>query len=140
MSDDSRPVLLYDGVCGFCDRTVTLILRVDRRGVFRFAPLQGDFAGDVMSRHPRLQDIHSLVLVEPAQGSIPEAVYVRSGAFIRTASHLGGAWRLLIVSAVIPRPFRDWAYDIFARHRYRMFGRFETCPLPSPGERLRFLD
>ena len=140
MDDDAGPVLLYDGVCGFCDRTVRLILRFDRRGVFRFAPLQGDFAGDVVSRHSSLQGIDSLVLVEPAQGSAPEAVHVRSGAFIRTARHLGGAWRLLMVLAVIPRPLRDWAYDMFARHRYGIFGRFETCPVPSPDERSRFLD
>jgi len=143
-----RPVLLYDGLCGFCDRTVRWILRVDRRGLFRFAPLQGEFAAGVIARHPGLAGVDSLVLVErgrttrekaPLDGPA-ERVSVRSVALLRTVGLLGGAWRLLLVFWLIPRPIRDWAYEVFARHRYRVFGRFESCPVPPPEVRGRFLD
>jgi predicted DCC family thiol-disulfide oxidoreductase YuxK len=67
-------------------------------------------------------------------------VWVRSEAFIRVGQHLGGGWRLLTAIALIPRPVRDWAYDAFARRRYRIFGRFEACPIPPVGVRSRFLD
>jgi predicted DCC family thiol-disulfide oxidoreductase YuxK len=139
VNDDVEPVLLYDGLCGFCDRTVRLLLRADRRQIFRFAPLDGDFARAVVARHPHLQNIDSLVLVEPADGGAPERVYVRSEGFIRSVKRLGGAWRLLTVFALVPRPIRDWAYDAFASHRYRVFGRLEACPVPEPEVRGRFL-
>lgn len=140
-----RPVLLYDGLCGFCDRTVRWILRVDRRGLFRFAPLQGEFAAGVVARHSALGGVDSLVLVEgedSGDGADPgaEQVRVRSGAFLRSVSLLGGVWTPLLVFWLIPRPVRDWAYDVFARHRYRVFGRFEACPVPPPEVRERFLD
>lgn len=140
MVDEVNPVLLYDGHCGFCNNTVRLLLRADRRRVFKFAPLGGDFAGAVVSRHPQLRGIDSLVLVEPADGGVPERVYVRSEGFVRGTRHLEGAWRLLTVFAVVPRPLRDWAYDVIARHRYRVFGRLEACPVPEPEVRARFLE
>lgn len=140
MVNDDGPVLLYDGVCRFCDWAVRLLLRVDRRGVFRFAPLQGELAAGVLARHPALRAVDSLVLVEAPGQQATESVSVRSDAFLRTLKHLGGAWRLLVVLAVIPRPIRDWAYDVFARQRYRVFGRFDVCPVPPPEVRERFLE
>lgn len=140
MSQDNRPVLLYDGLCGFCDRTVRLLLRVDRRGVFRFAPLGGTFSSETLSRHPHLVGVDSILLVEPHFEGEGERVWARSAAFLRTARHLGGAWRLLTVFWLIPRPLRDWSYDVFARHRYRIFGRFDACPVPPPEAGARFLE
>jgi predicted DCC family thiol-disulfide oxidoreductase YuxK len=140
MTSSARPVLLYDGVCGFCYATVRVLLCVDRRQLFRFAPLGGDFAARMLSSHPSLQGIDSLVLVEVAEDGSDQGVYARSEALIRAAGHLGGAWRLLSLLGAIPRPLRDWAYDFFARHRYRVAGRFETCPVPTPEVRSRFLD
>mgnify|MGYP001223001035 CR=1 FL=1 len=140
MTVGAQPVLLYDGVCGFCDGTVRMLLRVDRRRVFRFAPLGGDFASKTLARHPRLRGIDSLVLVEAAEDGSDAGVHVRSEALIRAARHLDGAWRLLAVLGAVPRPLRDWLYDVFARHRYRIAGRFDTCPIPAPEVRSRFLD
>jgi len=140
MSHAAGPVLLYDGVCGFCDRTVRMILSADRGSTFRFAPLEGDFARGVIARHPILRGIDSLVLVEPGKGGAADSVHVRSGALLRTARYLGGPWRLMTVLALIPRPLRDWAYDVFARRRYRIFGRFEACPVPPPDVRGRYLE
>lgn len=134
------PVLLYDGLCGFCDWTVQFVLRRDRRGSMRFATLQGEFARQVIARHPELAGVDSLILVERDSATGQERVSARSIGALRVARYLGGAWRLTQVLYVLPRFLRDWAYDVFARHRYRVFGRYDTCPLPSPEHRARFLD
>ena len=138
MSDG--PVLLYDGLCGFCDGTVQFILKHDRRGTLRFATLQGDFARDVIARHPTLAGVDSLVLVERDPVSGAERVYVRSAGALRVARYLGGAWQLARVVAIVPRFLQDWAYDAFARIRYRVFGRYDSCPVPTPAQRARFID
>ncbi|HTK55127.1 MAG TPA: DCC1-like thiol-disulfide oxidoreductase family protein [Gemmatimonadaceae bacterium] len=134
-----RPVLLYDGLCGFCDGTVQFILRHDRRGTLRFATLQGDFARAVIARHPEVAGVDSLVLVEP-DGVSGEKVYVRSEGALRVARYLGGAWHVTRIVAIVPRVLRDWAYDAFARVRYRVFGRYDSCPIPTPEQRGRFID
>jgi len=134
-----RPVLLYDGLCGFCDGTVQFLLRHDRRGTLRFSTLQGDFARAVIARHPEVAGVDSLVLVEP-DGVSGETVYVRSEGALRVARYLGGAWHLTRIVAIVPRVLRDWAYDAFARVRYRVFGRYDSCPIPTPEQRARFID
>jgi predicted DCC family thiol-disulfide oxidoreductase YuxK len=136
---DRGPVLLYDGLCGFCDGTVQFILRHDRRGTLKFATLQGDFARDVITRHPELAGVDSLVLVE-RDSSGTEHVHVRSDGALRVARYLGGAWHLARAAAIVPRFIRDWTYDGFARIRYRVFGRYDACPIPSPEQRARFID
>ena len=134
------PVLLYDGLCGFCDGTVQFILKHDRRGTLRFATLQGDFARDVIARHPDLAGVDSLVLVEPDPASGKERVSVRSDGALRVARYLGGPWNLARATAIVPRFLRDLAYDGFARIRYRVFGRYDACPIPTPEQRARFID
>jgi predicted DCC family thiol-disulfide oxidoreductase YuxK len=138
MSDG--PVLLYDGLCGFCDGTVQFILRHDRKKTLRFATLQGDYARDVFARHPELAGIDSLVLVEPDPVAKTEKVYYRSNAALAVARYLGGAWHIARATAIVPRFVRDLAYDGFARIRYRVFGRYTSCPIPTPDQRLRFID
>ncbi|MBT8336731.1 MAG: DUF393 domain-containing protein [Gemmatimonadetes bacterium] len=133
------PVLLYDGLCGLCDRTVQMVLRADRRGVLRFAPLQGDFAAHVFERHPEVGAVDSLILIE-SDGAGRERVRLRSDAALALADHLGGAWRLAGVLRVVPAPLRDAVYDLVARTRYRVFGRREACRVPSLEQRERFLD
>jgi predicted DCC family thiol-disulfide oxidoreductase YuxK len=132
-------VLLYDGLCGFCDGTVRFILARDPRGPMRFAALQGEFAHHVLSRHPGIAGIDSLVVVENA-GAADERVLVRSDAVLRIASYLGGPLRLARVWRIVPRPVRDAAYSLFARFRYRIFGRYDACPIPSAEVRARFID
>jgi predicted DCC family thiol-disulfide oxidoreductase YuxK len=134
------PVLLYDGLCGFCDGTVQFILRHDRRGTLKFATLQGEYARGVIERHPELAGVDSLVLVEPDPATGRENVYVRSTGALRVARYLGGAWHLTRATAIVPRFLRDWAYDAFARIRYRVFGRYDSCPIPTPEQRARFID
>ena len=137
-TNDGAPVVLYDGVCGFCNKTVQTIIRHDRRGELRFAALQSDFGRAVIGRHPELAGVDSVVFVDREGGG--ERVFVRSAAALRLASHLGGLWKLLLAFRVVPAPARDFFYDLFARYRYRLFGKYDTCMLPPPEIRSRFLD
>ncbi len=136
-TSDGAPVLLYDGVCGFCNKSVQLILDHDRRGEMRFAALQSDYGRAVVERHPELRDIDSVVYVERQGGG--ERIYTRSDAALRVAAYLGGFWKLFLAAKVLPRGLRDYCYDLFARNRYRLFGKYDACMLPPPEVRARFL-
>jgi predicted DCC family thiol-disulfide oxidoreductase YuxK len=139
MVDQVGPVLLYDGVCGFCNGAVRTILRFDRRGTLRFAALDSDFARAVIDRHPSLADVDTVVFVDDP-GQPEENVSVRSAAGLRVARYLGGPWQVLLVAGLIPARLRDWLYDRFAGIRYRVFGKYDSCPVPAPDVRARFLD
>lgn len=136
----NNPVMLYDGVCGLCNRTVQIILDRDRRGTMRFAALQSDYGKAVKARHPSLENIDSVVLLERSAQGREEQVYVRSSAALRVASYLGGAWRLLLIFRIVPSPVRDFFYDLIARYRYKIFGKHDACMMPSADVRSRFLD
>jgi predicted DCC family thiol-disulfide oxidoreductase YuxK len=103
----------------------------------RFAPLQGPTASAIIRRHPELQGIDSLVLVQG--GVYDEAVFTRSEAILRVGSYLGSLWALSRLLRVVPLPIRDWAYSFFARHRSSVFGRYDACPVPGQEVRHRFL-
>lgn len=134
------PVLLYDGVCGFCNKSVQTILDHDRRGEMRFAALQSGYGLAVVERHPELRGVDSVVYVERAAGGGGERVFVRSDAALKVAAYLGGFWRLFLAAKVMPRRWRDYFYDLFARNRYRFFGKYDACLLPPPEVRSRFLE
>jgi predicted DCC family thiol-disulfide oxidoreductase YuxK len=136
----NNPVLLYDGVCGLCNKSVQMILDHDKRKEMRFAALQSDYGKQVISRHPELEKVDSSVFVEHKSGADDERVFIRSNAALRVASYLGGAWKLLLIFRIIPRPVRDFFYNLFAKYRYKFFGKYDSCMLPSPDVRSRFLD
>lgn len=137
--ESAAPVLLYDGVCGVCNRSVQTILRFDRRGTLRFAALDSDFARGVIERHPELRGVDSMVFVDDP-GQPGERIDIRSAAALRVAGYLGGPFRMLLAARIIPAALRDRLYDRFAAVRYRLGGRHDTCPVPAPGVRARFLD
>jgi predicted DCC family thiol-disulfide oxidoreductase YuxK len=132
-------VLLYDGLCGFCNRAVQFVLARDPGGSMMFAPLQGKFAADMLSRRPGLQAVNSLILVDDVSDGGDVRVSVRSEAVLGVARYLGWPWRGALALQVLPRAVRDWGYDHFAHHRHRFFGRYESCPVPSPEARKRFM-
>jgi predicted DCC family thiol-disulfide oxidoreductase YuxK len=138
MVDQVPPVLLYDGVCGFCNGAVRTILRFDRHGTLRFAALDSEFARAIIDRNPSAQDVDTVVFVDNA-GQPGERVSIRSAAGLSVASYLGGPWKLFMVAGVIPARLRDWLYDRFAAIRYRVFGKHDSCPAPAPEVRARFL-
>ncbi len=133
-----HPIVLYDGLCGFCDASVQWILRSDRAARFRFAALQGETAAAVLARHPELPvSLDSLLLVEEDEGE--ERVFWRSAAVLRICAGLPGFWRALTWFGVLPRPLTDLGYRALARVRYRVWGRRQSCRIPSEAERARFL-
>jgi predicted DCC family thiol-disulfide oxidoreductase YuxK len=131
------PVLLYDGTCGFCSRSVQFVLArepVARRTALRFAPLESAFGRGVLAQHPPLASVDSVVWYDASTGR----VQVRSDAALSVARHLGGVWRLLaIAGGLVPRAIRDAVYDVVARNRHRLAG--ESCLLPDASQRARFL-
>jgi predicted DCC family thiol-disulfide oxidoreductase YuxK len=137
----SNPILLYDGVCGLCNRLVRFVLKHDRQELFRFAALQSEFAGKILARHganPGDLDTFYLVL---NHGQPAERLAARSDAAVEVLRNLGGTWRGCgSVLRIFPKWVRDWGYNRVARSRYRVFGKFEACPLPEERYRGRFLD
>ncbi len=137
--DDSGGLVLYDGVCALCNSTVRFLLERDKRGVLRFAPLQGETAGGIWERYPgRDPGLKTMVYVR-GFGSGNEEIHVRSRAVLEILNDIGGAWRVSRVGRLIPAGLRDALYDWIARNRYAWFGRYETCRLPGEGETERFL-
>ena len=137
----SHTVVFFDGVCGLCDRLVRFLLPRDRRGVLRFAPLQGDLARQTLRKHGLdPADLDSVVVV--SNWSLPdERAFTRSRAVLLTLDALDGGWRVVAqVAQVVPLPLADAAYRLVARSRYRIFGRFDACQLPKPEWRDRFIE
>jgi predicted DCC family thiol-disulfide oxidoreductase YuxK len=136
--ESAAPVLLYDGVCGVCNRSVRTILRFDPTGPLRFAALESVFAKAIIERHPDIRDVDSVVFVDhPGQPS--ERVAVRFEAVLRVVDYFGGPWRVFGAARIIPTRLRDRLYDRFAAIRYRVFGKYDSCPLPTPEVRARFV-
>jgi len=134
------PIILYDGVCGLCNRLNRFVLARDPAGRFRFAALQSAIAAEILTRHGRdPRDLDTLYLVL-APGRPEERLLRKSDAALRILRELGGGWRLAGVLRVVPRTIRDLGYDLVAHTRYRLFGRYAACPLPDPRYRARFLD
>lgn len=137
----SGPVLLYDDTCGFCAASVQLVLRHDRAGALRFAPLEGVLGRAVRERHPELEHVDSIVWVDPpASSGTAERILTRSSAALRVAAYLGGWWRLAAVAWLVPRPVRDAVYRLIAKHRHQLSGRGTQCLVPTPEQRVRFLE
>lgn len=135
MSDsDSNPILFFDGVCGLCNSVVDWVLRNDRRGIVLFSPLQGETAQQRLPDGDR-ERLDTVVFIEG------DRITRRSTAIVRLLSHLGGVWTVLAwLLWLIPWPLRDVGYRGVSKLRYRLFGKKETCRLPTPDERARFLD
>lgn len=139
-------VVLFDGVCNFCDASVNFIIEHDPKGYFKFAPLQSDegkrlaneygFESAAAAPGERSLDlipIDSVILIEDCKA------YTHSTAALRILRRLGAPRSWAYAFVIVPKPIRDWAYRLFARYRYRIFGRKDQCMLPSPKVRARFL-
>jgi len=128
-------VILFDGRCGLCDRTVQFVLARDRRGAFRFAALESRAGRELregLGPSGELPD--SVLLLEGG------ALYRESAAVLRIARGLGRPWSWAAVLRVLPWGLRDGLYRFVARRRRRWFGEREACRRPRPEERERFLD
>ena len=133
MPSEPKLLLLFDGVCNFCNDTVLWLIDRDPHERFRFASLQSELGQQLLRQHGLSTELSSLVLVEG------ERCHVRSAAALRVARFLRFPWPLFYVLMAVPRFLRDAAYDYFAAHRYRWFGKSESCRVPTPALRGRFV-
>lgn len=139
MTDTQHPIVLYDGVCGLCNRLVRLILRRDPGGTFRFAPLQGEFARAALARHAPERELLETMYVVVAPGTPAERLLSHSDAAVFILDRIRGPLRAARWLRLLPRFLRDALYRALARHRYRLFGKYQACPLPEPQWKERFL-
>lgn len=137
----SRPVLLYDGECGLCNAIVRFMLKHDRRGALRFAPLQGAAAQAFLrSRGMDTRDFDSIVFIEDI-GRSDTRHFTRTTGALGAMHEMGGRWTQVAgVLRVVPACVRDVIYKLVARIRYRIFGRYKPTPLPDPRWAERFID
>jgi len=130
----NNPVILFDGVCNLCNGFVQFVIAHDTAGVFQFASLQSDAAIEILKKHGL--PTHQLSSVVLSEG---DRYYTKSDAALRVAGRLSGIWSLARLFLVLPKFLRDWGYDLVARNRYRLFGKKESCWLPTPELKQRFL-
>lgn len=128
-------LVIFDGVCNLCTHSVRFILQHETEPLFRFATVQSP-TGSRLMRDLGLDpdDAETFVLIADGRA------YLRSDAAIRIARDLRGAWRWLGAIKIVPRPLRDWVYDLVARKRYRWFGRTDECMVPTEETRARFIE
>jgi predicted DCC family thiol-disulfide oxidoreductase YuxK len=131
--DLKHPIIFFDGVCAMCNKFVDIIIRVDTKGIFRFAPLQGTTARDMLPAQPDNPQEWSMIYLDG------QRVHDQSDASLRVYQRLGGAWRLLSFALILPRFIRNPVYRFIAKNRYRWFGRKDSCRIPTKEEQSRFL-
>lgn len=131
----TSPLLLFDGVCNLCSGTVQFILKHDQKEKFTFASLQSDIGQKILEENDlSTTDFQSFILMENG------TCYARSTAALKVSGYLGFPYNLLLVFLLIPRPIRDYFYNIVAKNRYRWFGKKESCWLPTPELKKRFIE
>ena len=136
----ARPVLLYDGECGLCNRLVLSLLRSDRDGRLNFAPLQSPPAQAYLgSQGLPVADFDSLVFVSDWDHPLPGGYRLRTDGALAACKVVSGAWSAMAWLGILPRGFRDFFYRLIARTRYTLFGKYRPAPLPNPAWEKRFL-
>ena len=133
-------LLLYDGVCGLCNRLVRFVLDRDRRGQFRFAALQSAMSKDLLKKYGRdPSDLDTFYAI--LDYGLPTERILRKGrAGIFVLRRLGGIWSPAVLASPLPDVLLDFVYDNIANRRYRWFGKLDACPMPKPGDAEKFLD
>lgn len=131
---EQHPIILFDGVCNFCNGAINFILRQDKKGVFRFAPLQSEKGQQLLQRFnlPQ-QSFDSFILIDEGK------VYKSSTAGLYLYNKLPWYWKWTQLFWIVPRFVRDAVYDTIARNRYRWFGKKDQCMVPTPEIKSRFL-
>jgi predicted DCC family thiol-disulfide oxidoreductase YuxK len=133
-------IVLYDGVCGLCNRLNQFLLKRDRKDRLRFASLQSEFAQRVLRAHDLDAADLDTVYVVLNHGTAGETALARSDAIIHAVQQLGGIWKIISLGKLLPRSLKNAIYNVVARNRYRVFGKSDSCVLPEPRHRQKFID
>ena len=137
---NSKTVVLYDGVCGLCNGLNQFLLKRDPKDHFRFASLQSEFAASLLERYDITAVDLDTVYVVADYGQLSERLLARSDAILHVLGRLGGVWGLLRVGRALPKSLCDALYNVVARIRYRVFGKYDVCLMPEERYRSKFLD
>lgn len=134
MSNNEGHILLFDGVCNLCNSIVQFIIKRDPKGKFKFSSLQSE-SGQALLRQFGLptNDFDSFVFISG------DKYFLKSSAGLHVLKKLGGVWKVFFIFIIFPRPLRDFIYNFIAKTRYRIFGKRDTCMVPTPDIKQRFL-
>ncbi|PFH83003.1 DCC1-like thiol-disulfide oxidoreductase family protein [Bacillus sp. AFS088145] len=127
-----RPIILFDGECILCNGAVQFIIKHDQKGYFHFAALQSTFGQKLKKDHPELSSIDSIILVQNGK------IKIESSAALSIAKNLEGWPKFFYAFIIIPTTIRDYLYRLISRNRFKIFGKNETCMIPSKEIRDRF--
>jgi len=131
----AKEVILFDGVCNFCNSSVNFIMDRDPQQRFQFASLQSEAAHKLLGEHGEdPEQLDSVILIKQGQ------VFHKSTAALHIAKKLSGLWPVFFIFIIVPKFVRDFFYDLIAENRYKWFGKRETCRMPDPGQKDRFLE
>jgi predicted DCC family thiol-disulfide oxidoreductase YuxK len=133
LQNKEQAVILFDGVCNFCNNTVKFIINHDKKGYFQFTSLQSATGEQMLHTHSEKANLSSIILLKN------DKLYRESTAVLQIAKHLNGAWKLLYVFIILPPAIRNAVYRFVAKNRYKWFGQKESCEIPPPSIRKRFL-
>ena len=128
-------IIIFDGVCNFCHGAVNFIIKRDQKNVFKFAPMQSRVAKKLIEKHD-VKDVgfDTFLLIKN------DVCYFRTNAAIEITKDLSGFWFLFRAFGLLPRCIRDYFYRLFARNRYRIFGRTDSCMVPTQEAKSKFLE
>jgi predicted DCC family thiol-disulfide oxidoreductase YuxK len=129
---DKQNVIFFDGVCGLCNGFVDFIISIDKKAQFKFSPLQSEYAQQTLPRELTM-NLDSVVFLQDGK------TYRKSLAVIKVLETLGGFWKIAKIGKALPESILNRAYDMVAQNRYKIFGKKESCRLPTPAERARFI-
>ncbi len=136
----SNTLVLYDGVCGLCNGLNQFLLKRDPNDHFRFASLQSEFSASLLKRYDISAVDLDTIYVVAGYGQPRQRLLARSDAILHVLSRLGGGWGLLRIGRMLPKSLRDALYNLVARNRYRVFGKYDVCLMPEEKYRRKFLD
>lgn len=130
---EEKPIILFDGVCNFCNGAIQFIIKHDKKSNFQFAALQSSIGEKLIETYPELKNLDSVILLQNGK------VKTESTAALHISKKLDGWPKMFYILIIIPAPIRNYFYQLFARNRYRFFGKSETCMMPTKEIRDRFL-
>lgn len=136
MPEYTDPIVLFDGVCNLCNGAVNVLLDLDKHKRLKFASLQSEYAKNLIQSKTLEENIRGIDSILFWDG---REIHIKSNAIIEICDKLGGFWKILKLSYIIPRPIRNILYDLIAKNRYRLFGKRESCRMPSPELKERIL-
>lgn len=129
----AEQIILFDGVCNFCNGSVNFLIKRDSKGIFKYAPLQSEIGQNIIAKYNIPETVDSIILLKENN------IYIKSNAVIEIIKELKWYWKMLIIVKILPKKFRDLLYDVIANNRYKWFGKMDSCMIPDENVKSRFI-